>query len=120
MHEVARHFLSHLIHATYFHSQIGFISMGRIKQSFEGLACRVLQSFSCTGVQNADLSCIRMSVKAYLDYLMCLFNTDICFLNSELLSDGEKTICTDGGENSLTAVTVKTISSNTGLVLPVS
>jgi len=42
-----------------------------------------------------------MSVKAYLDYVMCLFNTDICFLNSELLSDVEKMTCTAGGESLL-------------------
>lgn len=76
---------------TYFHSQICFISTGRITWSFEGLACWVLQAFSCTGIQSANLSCIGMSEEARRGYVMCWFNTDGCFLNPHLLSDGEMT-----------------------------
>lgn len=61
------------------HTAACFISMGSTEQPFEGLACQVLQSFSCAGVQSANLACIRMSVSTYLDYVMSLFNTDICF-----------------------------------------
>lgn len=53
-------------------------------------------------------------MQVLLDCVRCLFNTEACFLSSQLLSHGEKTTCTAEGESSLTpAVTVKTILSNT-------
>lgn len=96
-----------------------FISMGSTQQSFEGLACQVLQSFSCAGVQRANLSCIRMSVSTYLRDVMSLFNIDIWFYKLSVAFRWEDVLYSWAWKLSVPAVTVKTSSNNTGLLLPV-